>query len=57
MAPLVSPVSNANIRADDNLQIQVLELMKSLQEKVKILKTNLKNTTTKNSPCKRKKRQ
>ena len=53
-APLVAPVSNENIHENDHTQLQMLYLVKSLQEELKMLKTNLTNTTTKNEPRKQK---
>ena len=52
--PLVAPVANVNIFAKDTVQLHMLELIKSLQEKVKTFKTNSISTTTKNEPRKRK---
>ena len=38
--PLVDPIANATICENDNLQLHMLELIKSLQEYIKILNKN-----------------
>ena len=45
-APMFAPVSNTTICFNDNVQLHMIDLIKSLQEEVKTLKTNLTNNTT-----------